>query len=103
MAITISNLFVSNNVPARTAIGVLTAIDASGTIIPCKFSLTKGSVGYFTVVGDELITAWGTPAAPGQYSVRIRAMGSTTRFSDSATFTVAIGTAPPPPPPPPPP
>jgi hypothetical protein len=41
MTISISNLTINNNAPAGTVLGVLTAQDASGTIIPCNFTLTK--------------------------------------------------------------
>jgi hypothetical protein len=65
--------------------------------------LTKASIGYFTIAGDNLVTAWTAPATPGHYSVWLRAIGASTIFSGSATFTVEVGTAAPPPPPPPPP
>src|SRR4051812_11866029 len=100
MSITISNLTVSNTAPAGTTIGVLTTTDASGTVIPCNYMLTKGSIGYFAIAGNDLVTAWSTPATPGHYSVRIRAIATNTVFSGSATFTVDVGTAAPPPPPP---
>jgi hypothetical protein len=103
MAITISNLVIGNNVPAGTTIGVLTASDGSGSVIPCNFLLTKGSIGYFAIAGNNLVTSWSVPAIPGHYSVRIRAIGSSTLFSGSATFTVDVGIAAPPPAPPPPP
>jgi len=98
MAITISNLTVSNNAPAGTTIGVLVTTDASGTVIPCNYMLTKGSIGYFAIAGNNLITAWSAPATPGHYSVRLRAIGASTIFSGSATFTVDVGIAAPPPP-----
>ncbi|HWO85287.1 MAG TPA: cadherin repeat domain-containing protein, partial [Stellaceae bacterium] len=98
MAITISNLTVSNNAPAGTTIGVLVTTDASGTVIPCNYMLTKGSIGYFAIAGNNLITAWNAPATPGHYSVRLRAIGASTIFSGSATFTVDVGIAAPPPP-----
>src|ERR1700726_2979358 len=99
MAITISNLTVSNNVPVGTTIGVLTTTDASGTVIPCNYMLTKGSIGYFAIAGNDLVSAWSVPPTPGHYSVRIRAIGSNTIFSGSATFTLDVGMAAPPPPP----
>ena len=99
MAITISNLSIGNTALAGTPIGVLTTTDASGTVIPCNYMLTKGSIGYFAIAGSDLVSAWSAPATPGQYSVRIRATGSDTMFSGSATFTVDIGMAAPPPPP----
>jgi hypothetical protein len=103
MTITISNLTISNNVPAGTTIGVLTAQDASGTIIPCDYRLTKGSLGYFAIAGNLLVTTWSTPATAGYYPARIRAIGSNGMFRESATFIVNIVPAGPPPPPPPPP
>ena len=99
MAITISNLSISNTALAGTPIGVLTTTDESGTVIPCNYMLTKGSIGYFAIAGSDLVSAWSAPATPGQYSVRIRATGSDTMFSGSATFTVDIGMAASPPPP----
>ena len=45
MAITISNLSIGNTALAGTPIGVLTTTDASGTVIPCNYMLTKGSIG----------------------------------------------------------
>src|ERR1700747_421116 len=80
MAITISNLIVSNTAPAGTTIGLLTTADASGTVVPCNYMLTKGSIGYFTIAGDNLVTAWTVPATPGDYSVRLRAIASNTTF-----------------------
>jgi hypothetical protein len=53
MAITISNLIVSNTVPAGTTIGVLTTTDASGAVVPCNYMLTKGSIGYFAIAGQQ--------------------------------------------------
>ena len=102
MPITISNLTISNNVPAGATIGILTAQDASGAVIQCNYRLTKSSIGHFAIVGNQLVTAWSAPATPGCYSVRIHAIGSSSWFSGSATFTVNIVndvTSPPPPPP----
>jgi hypothetical protein len=83
-------LNISNNVPPGTRVGVLTARDASGNIIPCDYSLTKGSSGYFAVTGDELVTTWTTPTAPSYYSVRIHGIGRDTRFAGTAIFAVNV-------------
>ena len=101
MAITISNLTVDNNASPGTAIGVLATTDASGAVIPCNYILTKGSIGYFAIADNNLVTAWSAPPTSGHYSVRIRAIGSSTIFSASATFTVEVGIGAPPPAPPP--
>ena len=105
MTIQISNLTVNNNAPRATIIGVLSAYDASGTIIPCAFTLTKNSAGFFAVAGNNLVTAFSGSISPGIYSVRVRALDPTTRFSASAIFNLGVITplTPPPPPPPPPP
>ena len=57
MTISISNLTVNNNVPAGTVIGVLTAYDASSNVIPCNFTLTKNSAGFFAISENSLVTA----------------------------------------------
>src|SRR5260370_762076 len=110
MTIQISNLTVNNNAPRATIIGALAAYDASGTIMPCTFTLTKNSAGFFAIAGNNLVTAFSGSISPGIYSVRVRALDPTTRFSASAIFNVGVITplplpppAPPPPAPPPPP
>jgi hypothetical protein len=65
MTISISNLTVSNTAPAGTVVGVLTTQDATGSAIPCTYTLTMGSVGYFAISGNQLVTAWAAPPAPG--------------------------------------
>ena len=55
MSIKISNLTVQHHAPSGTVIGVLTAQDA-GTVIPCAYSLTKGSAGLFAIAGNQLVT-----------------------------------------------
>ena len=64
MTITISKLTVANNAPAGTVIGELTTYDASGKPIPCAYTLTKASVGYFAISGNALMTAWTSPMNP---------------------------------------
>ena len=103
MTIQISNLTVNNNAPQATIIGVLAAYDASGTIIPCTFTLTKNSAGFFAVSGYNLVTAFSGSISPGIYSVRVRALGPATGFIASAIFNVSVIASPSPPPPPPPP
>jgi hypothetical protein len=102
MAITISNLTISNNAAAGTIVGVLTARDSSGNPIPCEYRLSKGSAGHFAISGNNLTASWGMVATPGYYSVRVRAIGINTRFSGAGTFTIIVGTPALPPPPPPP-
>jgi len=96
MTISISNLTITNNASAGTVVGVLTAQDASGTVIPCNFTLTKNSAGFFVISGN-LVTARASILA-GNYSVRVHAIGTTTRFSGNAVFHITVNIAVPPPP-----
>jgi len=102
MTISISNLTINNNAIPGTIVGVLTARDASGTVIPCNFILTKNSAGFFAISGNNLVTAWSGSAIAGNYPVRVHANGINTSFSGNARFTTIVNTAAPPPPPPPP-
>src|SRR6266480_2160726 len=88
MTITISNLTVAANAPTRTTVGVLTARDTTGKLIPCNFILTKKAAGYFAISSDNLVTAWSGSISPGHYPVMIRANGIYTRFSGSANFNL---------------
>jgi hypothetical protein len=90
VTITIDNLTISNNAPAGTVIGVLTASDAVGDVVPCNYALTKSASGFFAISDDKLVAAWNMPVAIGYYSVRVRGIGITTRFGGSATFTVNV-------------
>jgi hypothetical protein len=93
MTITISNLTVAPSAPTGTLVGVLTARDA-GSIIPCNFILSKRSSGYFAISSNNLITVWSGSIAPGYYPVRVRAVGISKRFSDSATFIINVTAVP---------
>jgi hypothetical protein len=94
MTITIDNLTISNNVPAGTVIGVLTGRDDAGNVMPCNYRLTKGASGYFAVSGNNLVTEWNAPIAPGYYAARVHAIGTTAKFSGSAAFTITVQTPP---------
>jgi hypothetical protein len=58
MTITINNSTANNNAPRGTIIGVLAAYDASGTVIPCTFTLTRNSAGFFAMAESNLVTAF---------------------------------------------
>src|SRR5258707_921080 len=90
MTITLSKLNVATNAPTGTAVGLLTARDGVGNIVPCNFILTKRAGGYFSISGNNLITAWKGSITPGYYSVRVRANGIHTQFRSSADFTVVV-------------
>jgi hypothetical protein len=102
MTISISNLTVNNNASAGTVVGVLTARDASGAVVPCNFTLTKNSAGFLAISGNSLVTAFSGSFSAGNYSVRVHATGTNTRFSGNAVFNISVNIAAPPPPPPPP-
>ena len=90
MTITLSSLNIAANVPTGTTVGVLTAKDGLGSVVPCNFILIKRAGGYFSISGNNLITAWSGSILPGCYSVRVRANGIYTRFSSSADFTITV-------------
>jgi acyl CoA:acetate/3-ketoacid CoA transferase len=90
MTVSISNLTINNNALAGTVIGVLTAQDASGTVVPCSFTLTKNSAGFFAISGNSLVTAFSGTILAGNYSVRVHATGTNTRFSGNATFNITL-------------
>jgi len=90
MTIAISNLVVKNNVPSGTTVGVLTARDASAKWLPCNFTLTKNSAGFFAISGNNLVTVWSGSAAAGIYSVRVHATCTNAYFSGNATFAITI-------------
>jgi hypothetical protein len=102
MTIKINNMTVNDNAPRATIIGVLAAYDASGTVIPCTFTVTKNSAGFFAISGNNLVTAFSGSISPGIYSVRVRALGPATGFIASAIFNVSVIASPAPPAPPPP-
>jgi hypothetical protein len=89
MTVTITNLTVAANAPAGTIVGVLSAGDV-GNIIPCNFILSKKASGYFAISTNNLVTVWNGSIAPGYYCVRVRAVGTTTRFSGNATFDINV-------------
>jgi len=94
MTITITNLTIAKNAPSGTIVGVLSGRDV-GTIIPCNFLLSKKASGYFAISGNNLITVWNGSIAPNYYCVRVRATGTTTRFSGKATFNISVIDPPP--------
>jgi len=96
MTITITNLTVAANAPAGTIVGVLSARDV-GSIIPCNFILSKQASGYFAISANNLITVWNGSIAPGYYCVRVRAVGTATRFSGNATYNINVIDPPSPP------
>ena len=102
MTISISNLTINNNAIPGTTVGVLTARDSTSAGIPCNFTLTKGSAGFFTISGNNLVTAWSGSTVAGNYPVRVHANGINNCFSGNARFTAVVTTAAPPPPLPPP-
>jgi hypothetical protein len=98
MTISLSNLMVPANSPIGTTVGVLTATDGVGSIVACNFILTKRAGGYFSISGNNLISAWSGSILPGYYSLRVRANGIYTRFSSSADFEITVVAVVPPPP-----
>jgi hypothetical protein len=51
--------------------------------------LTKNSAGFFAMSGNNLVTARGSIPV-GNYSVRIHAVATNSRFSGNANFVIAV-------------
>ena len=96
MTISLSNSMVLANAPTGTTVGVLTANDGAGSIVPCNFILTKRAGGYFSVSGNNLITAWNGSILPAYYSLRVHANGIYTRFRNSGNFVINVAQTSPP-------
>ena len=90
MTISISSLTAKANAPTGTVVGTLTAQDPSGAYIPCEYTTTKGSASFSAISGSDLVTEGSGSVPAGCCSVRIHAIGTTTRYSGSANFVVAV-------------
>ena len=62
--------------------------NASLTTMNANFMLTKGSAGYFAISGYNLVTSNVIP--PGNYSVRVNAVGTKTWWDDQANFVITV-------------
>ena len=71
MTIAISNLTVADNVPPGTIVGVLTAKNTDGVVLPCSFTVSSNPD--FAISGKNLVTKWSGSINPGSHSVRITA------------------------------
>ena len=89
MAISIDRLTVSTKALVGANIGVLTVKDASGAALTSEYTLTKNSAGFFAMSGNNLVTARGSIPV-GNYSVRIHAVATNSRFSGNANFVIAV-------------
>ena len=89
MAVSISSLTVSTKAPVGATIGALTVRDASGAVLTSGYTLTKNSAGFFAVSGNNLVTERGLIPV-GNYSVRIHAVATNSRFSGNANFVIAV-------------
>jgi hypothetical protein len=52
--------------------------------------LTKNSAGFFAISGNNLVTAFSGSFSAGNYSVRVHATGTNTRFSGNAVFNIRL-------------
>jgi hypothetical protein len=89
MAISIDRLTVSAKALVGVTIGVVTVKDASGVALTSEYTLTKNSAGFFAMSGNNLVTARGSIPV-GNYSVRIHAVATNSRFSGNANFVIAV-------------
>jgi hypothetical protein len=72
-----------------TTIGALTVQDALGAALVSEYTLTKNSAGFFAISGNNLVTERGSMPV-GDYSVRIHAVATNSRFSGNADFVIAV-------------
>lgn len=72
MALNISKMTAANKVLAGTVVGIPTTTQGT-TVIPCTHSLTTNPNNYFTVSGNDLVTAQSGPMAMGQDSLEVAA------------------------------
>src|SRR5262249_30760923 len=96
MTISLSNSMVPANSPTGTTVGVLTASDGAGNIVPCTFVITNGGDPDFVISSNNLNTKWIGTITPGFYSIRIRAYGINIRFRTSANFVINVAQTSPP-------
>jgi hypothetical protein len=84
----ISNLTFSTRAAIGTVVGTLSLYNASLTAMGANFMLTKGSSGYFAISGYNLVTS--NVIAPGNYSIRVNAVGTKTWWDDQANFVITV-------------
>ena len=84
----INNLTFSTKAAIGTVVGTLSLYNASLTTMTANFMLTKGSAGYFAISGYNLVTSNVIP--PGNYSVRVNAVGTKTWWDDQANFVITV-------------
>jgi hypothetical protein len=101
MTIYLGNPTVPSNAPAGTVIGTLSA-DEGHTEIPCTFPVVNNPNKYFSVSGDNLVTAQSGGIA-GQYSAKVNAAPISLSIASAFTMTAVEASPPPLAPPPAPP
>ena len=89
MTISISNLNIDNTAIIGTIVGVLSALNASGTVMPCNFTLTKDSAGFFAISVNKLVTVR-AQIPVGNYCVDVFANAQFVPLSGEATFIIAV-------------
>src|SRR6516162_2904431 len=88
MALNISKMTAANKVLAGMVVGIPTTTQGT-TVIPCTHSLTTNPNNYFTVSGNDLVTAQAGPMAMGQDSLEV--VATSISFSGYNTFTIRVG------------
>jgi hypothetical protein len=87
--ISLSNLTVSTKAAVGAVIGTVKLLNASDTAMNANDNLSKGSAGFFAVSGSNLVTV-NPLIPPGYYSVRVRAVGTKTWWSETANFVITV-------------
>jgi len=87
--ISLSTNTVSKIAPARTAIGLLTLLDSSGTSQTANWSLTPSAADYFLTSGSVLFTARGAIPA-GLYAIHVRANAQAIPLREKTWFVIQV-------------
>ena len=87
--IKIDNVTVSSTAPVNTAVGTLSLMDSSNVVRPANFMCTDDAAGFFAIIAGKLVTVK-TPIPTGNYSVKIKAVGTTVTLDGVADFVITV-------------
>ena len=87
--ISLNNSTISTTAAVGAVVGTLALMDASRAAMDASFELSKACAGFFVVSGSDIETV-ATPIPPGNYSVSVHGVGSSTWWQDRATFQITV-------------
>jgi hypothetical protein len=80
--------FSSSKTPIGATVATLTLLNQSLVAEPADYMLNKGAAGVFKLSGSTLVTLAVIP--PGTYSIRVRAVGTTISWKETAYFPITV-------------